>query len=182
MFARIDPQSDGVRIERGRFRLDDTTWQLLQPAEIAVSAGQVDVRGLILASEAGGQQIAADGTIDFNGEQNFIVTVEDVPVDALTDFVNLGALGGDLTATLDLTGPAAAPRIDGRVALDDLTSNGEPVGALAADVAYADGRLGLDAVLTHEGGETLTVDGTVPFAFSLADGPQGEGRRRPTSA
>lgn len=175
VFARIDPQSDGVLIERGRFRLDDRTWQLLQPAEIALADGLVDVRGLILASESGGQQIAADGTIDFNGEQNFVVTVEDVPVDALTDFVNLGALGGDLTATLDLTGPATAPRIDGQVALDELTSNGETVGALAADVAYADGRLRLDAVLTHVDGETLTVDGTIPFAFSLADGPQGEG-------
>ena len=175
VFARFDPEAEGVRIERGRFRLDDRTWQLLQPTEIALAEGLVDVRGFILASETGGQQIAADGTIDFDGEQNFVVTVEDVPVDAITDFVNLGALGGDLTATLDLTGPAKAPRIDGVVSLDDITSRGEPVGALAAQVDYADGRLGIDAVLTHVDGETLTVDGTVPFQFTLAAGPQGEG-------
>ena len=173
LFARVDPERDGVVLERGRLRLEEAEWTLLQPAEVTVRDGLIDVRGLLLASEAGGQQIAADGQIDFQGEQNLIVTVEDVPIDALTDFVRLDALGGDLSATLVLSGPAQAPRFDGAVRLDDLTSRGRPVGALDATVAYAaGGQLALDAVLTHVDGETLTVGGTVPFAFSLVDGPQ----------
>ena len=169
--ARVDLVTNGVELESGQFRLDETTWTLLQPAQIALDSSVVDVRGLLLAAEGGGQQIAADGQIDFQGDQNFIVTVEDVGIDGLTDLAGLDALGGDLSATLVLSGPASAPLIDGTVSLDDFTSRGRPVGALAATVTYADGRLALDATLTHVEGETLTVDGTVPLQFSLADGP-----------
>ena len=167
--ARIDLETNGVTLERGRFRLDDTTWQLLQPAGIAFDESQIDIRGLLAASESGDQQIAADGTIDLEGDQNLIVTVEGLSIDALTDFVNLDALGGDLSATLVLSGPAAAPVLEGDVQLDELTSNGRVVGALEADVDYADGTLALDARLTHVDGEDLTVTGTVPVQFALAD-------------
>lgn len=171
VFARVDLETRGITLERGRFRLDDTTWQLLQPSEITLDGSLIDVRSLLLASDAGGQQIAVDGQIDLEGDQNLIVTVENVAIGGLTDFVNLDALGGDLSATLVLSGPATAPLIDGTIQLDRLTSNGETVGALDADIAYAAGRLQIDATLTHIDGETLTVDGTVPLQFSLADGP-----------
>ena len=172
--ARIDPVTNGIELERGQFDLDGTRWQLLQPAQIALADGVVDVRGLLVATDEGDQQIAADGQIDFQGEQNLIVTVEDVSIDALTDLAGLDALGGDLSATLVLSGPAAAPLVDGTVTLDDFTSRGEPVGSLLATVDYAAGQLALDATLTHVEGETLTIDGTVPLQFSLADGASSE--------
>ena len=157
-----------VLLERGRFTLDETTWSLLQPARVTVDGGDIDVRGLLLASDDGGQQIAADGEIDLDGDQNFIVTVENVQIDGVTDLFDYDGVGGELSATLVLSGPASAPLIDGTVSLDSLTSDGETVGALAATVAYADRQLALDAVLTHVDGEALTVTGTVPLAFSLA--------------
>ncbi len=177
-FARLEAETDppAVVLERGRFSLDATTWTLEQPARIALEEDGIDVRGLLLTSDVGGQQIAADGQIDFNGEQSFIVTVEDVQIGGLTDLVNLDALGGELSATLVLTGPASAPLIDGTVELDSFTSRGETVGALAANVDYADNRLIIDAVLTHVSGQTLTVDGSVPFQFSLAPVPAEEVR------
>ena len=170
--ARFDPLADGVLIERGRLRVGSTTWELLQQAEVTLSDGAVDVRGLILATADGSRQIAADGQIDFDGEQFFVVTVEDAPIDGLTDLVSLDALGGVLSAELVLTGPATAPIVEGEVVLDEITSRDEPVGALRADLDYAAGRLGLDAVLTHVEGETLTIAGSVPLQFTLADGPQ----------
>ncbi len=172
--GRVDLETNGVTLEAGEVQIDSTTWRLLQPAQIALEEGTVDVRGLILASDAGGQQIAADGQIDFSGDQNFIVTVENVSIDALTDLAGLDALGGELSATLVLSGPATAPLIDGTVALDGLTSRGRPVGALAATVAYAGDQLSIDAALTHVDGETLTIDGAVPLQFSLADGPESQ--------
>lgn len=176
-FARLEAETSPptVLLERGRLTIEGDTWQLRQPARITYADNAVDVRGLLLTSDSGGQQIAADGRIDLQGEQSFIVTVENVPVDGLTDLVNLDALGGDLSATLVLSGPAAAPLIDGTVTLDDLTSYDEPVGALAATVSY-DGRdrLDLDAVLTHVSGQTLTVEGNVPLQFSLAEGPSSQ--------
>ncbi|MGB3544750.1 hypothetical protein, partial [Rubrivirga sp.] len=169
VFARVDLETNGITLERGRFRLDDTTWQLLQPAGIAFDGTQIDIRGLLAASASGGQQVAADGTIDLEGEQNLIVTVEGLAIGALTDFVNLDALGGDLSATIVLSGPAAAPVLEGDMRLDELTSNGRVVGALQADVDYADGTLALDTRLTHVEGEDLTVVGTIPVQFALAD-------------
>ena len=162
-----------VLLERGRFTLDETTWSLLQPARVTAAGGVVDVRGLLLASDDGGQQIAADGEIDLNGDQNFIVTVENVQIAGITDLLNYDGLGGELTATLVLSGPASAPLIDGTVVLDSLSSNDELVGSLAATLSYADRQLGLDAVLTHVDGEDLTVTGTVPLAFSLAPADSG---------
>lgn len=169
-YARLDPgvSPPTVLVERGRFSIGETTWALRQPARVTSSEAGLTVRGLLLSTEDGASQIAADGVIDFDGEQNFIVTAEDVAVGGLTDLVGFDALGGEVSATLVLSGPAAAPLIDGTVAIDGLTSQGEPVGALAAEVAYADGRLDLDAVLTHVDGEALTIDGFVPLQFSLA--------------
>ena len=172
--ARVDPLTNGIELERGQIDLDGTRWQLLQPAQIALADGVVDVRGLLLATEGGGQQIAADGQIDFDGEQNLIVTVEDVSIDALTDLAGFDALGGDLSAALVLSGPATAPLVDGTVTLDEFTSNGRPVGSLQATVDYQAGQLALGATLTHVEGETLTIDGTVPLQFTLADGGTAE--------
>lgn len=175
-FARLETQTDppAVLLERGRFSLDATTWTLEQPARIALEDGGVDVRGLLLTADDGSQQIAADGEIDFNGEQNFVVTIEDVEIGGITDLFDFDALAGELSATLVLSGPATAPLIDGTIALEDFTSSGETVGALAASVAYADNRLGLDAVLTHVSGQALTVEGSVPFQFALADASPAE--------
>ena len=176
--AATSPPS--VLLERGRVSLDGTTWTLLQPARITVDGSDIDVRGLLLASEDGGQQIAADGEIDLNGDQNFIVTVENVEIAGITDLFDYDGVGGELTAALVLSGPASAPLIDGTVSVDSLRSNGEAVGSLAATVAYADRQLDLDAVLTHVGGEELTVTGTVPLAFSLA--PDDSGAAPPAAA
>ena len=177
-FARLEAQTSppAVVLERGRFGVDGTTWTLQQEARIALEDGSVDVRGLLLSAEDGGQQIAADGQIDFDGQQDFVITVEDVQIGGITDLLSLDALGGELTATLLLSGPADAPLIDGTVELAEFTSRGEVVGALEATVAYANNRLGLDAVLTHVDGEALTVEGSVPFEFALAEAPATEVR------
>ena len=172
--ARVDPITNGIQLERGTVRLDGTAWQLLQPTEIAVEGGVVDVRQLLLASDSGGQQVAADGVLDLNpgGDQNLIVTVENLSIETLSDLAGLEALGGELSATLALSGPAEAPLIDGTVTLADLTTRGTTVGSMRADVDYAAGQLTLGAILTHVDGETLTIDGAVPMEFSLAEGNQ----------
>ena len=171
-FARFEPGVDppSVLLERARFGLGEATWALQQPARVTLADGGLTVRGLLLSTEGGDQLIAADGQIDFDGEQNFIVTAEDVAIDGITDLLGLDALGGDLTASLVLSGPAAAPVVAGEVSLRDFTSSGQTVGALDVDLAYAAGELELDAVLTHVDGEALTVEGTVPLRFSLAGG------------
>ena len=162
-----------VAIERGRFSVDGDTWTLGQEATITLG-DEIDVRGLILTSDAGNQQIAADGTIDFDGEQNLIVTVEGVEIGTVADLFQYENLGGTLSASLVLSGPAAAPLLDGSIRLDDLASSGQTFGALDATLAYASDRLDIDAVLTHVDGEELTIEGFVPIQFSLADSARTE--------
>lgn len=171
----IDDDPLEVTVEAGRFGLDGTTWRLAQPTRIVVADG-ILIRGLLLQSDAdGGQQILADGRLDFDGEQDLVVTADNVRLDAITDLVGFPDLGGRLSATLALSGPATAPLLDGTIELDDVTAKGNAVGTLDAEVGYADGRLTLDAILTHASGQTLVVDGVIPRRFALAEGAvQGE--------
>ncbi|GAB5536840.1 MAG: translocation/assembly module TamB [Rubricoccaceae bacterium] len=168
--ARFDVDSDPrqVVVEAGRFAFDSDTWTLGQEAIVTLGE-EIDVRGLILTSDDGAGQIAADGTINLSGEQNFIVSVEGAEIGSVADLFQYEKLGGTLSAALVLSGPASAPLIDGTLQLDELASGGRTFGALEAEVSYADARLGIDATVTHTDGEELTVEGFVPLQFSLAD-------------
>jgi len=168
--ARFDVDSDPkqVVVETGRFAFDADTWTLGQEAVVTLGE-EIDVRGLILTSDDGAGQIAADGTINLSGEQNFIVSVEGAEIASVADLFQYEKLGGTLSAALVLSGPASAPFIDGTLQLDELASGGRTFGALEAEVSYANARLGIDATVTHTDGEVLTVEGFVPLQFSLAD-------------
>ena len=173
--VRFEIESDPrqIVVERGRFVVDNDTWTLGQEAIITLG-DEIDVRGLILTSDDGNQQIAADGTLDFNGEQNLIFSIEGAQIGAVADLFQYENLGGTLSATLVLSGPAAAPLIDGTLELNELASGGEVFGALDVALAYADSRLNIDASLIHTDGEELTVDGFIPLQFSLADSARAE--------
>jgi translocation and assembly module TamB len=173
LFARIETGSTptSYRVERGRVTLDGDTWRLLQPARISIAEGLV-VDGLELATDDASQRITADGRIRFDGEQDFRVTVENLQLGSLSDLVSLDAVDGALSGELALTGPADAPVLAGSVRIPDLATRGEPVGSLRSDVSYEDGRLGLDATLTHVTGPELFVRGFIPQRFSLRGGFQ----------
>ena len=173
--VEIDPEPDlapggiGLDLEAVNLRLGETRWTLAQPSRVVVGEA-ILVRGLLLQTEGGASQIAADGRIDVDGDLAFILTAEEVDMGTLTDLANLGNLGGTLSAALVLSGPAAAPVIEGTVSLDRLTSGGELFGALDAQVDYRDSRINLDAVLTHHEGQDLTIEGYIPQRISLAGG------------
>ena len=173
--ARFDVDSDPrqIIVERGRFAFDADTWTLGQEAVVTLGE-EIDVRGLILTSDDDAGQIAADGTINLQGEQNFIVSIEGAEIGSVADLFQYENLSGTLSAALVLSGPAAAPLIDGTLQLDDLASDGRTFGALETALSYADARLDIDAILTHTDGEELTVDGFVPLRFSLADSARAE--------
>ncbi len=164
----LDPDDREIRLEAFTFNVDGEPWQLLQ--EATVSYGErVRFRNLLLYS--GDQQIAIDGVVDLGGEQNLVLTVENVGIDAVTDLVGYDGVGGTLTTTLVLAGPAAAPTIQGSLRLDSLVSGGQAVGALAADIDYDDSRLTLETLLTHVSGRTLTAEGFLPLDFRLGAAP-----------
>lgn len=164
--GRVDlrPESQRVLLENLGLRLDEDRWTLTGPATIAYGEAY-RVEGFTLSS--GSQQIIVDGVIDPQGMQDFHVTIENLRTGGFADLLGFQNLGGILEARLDLTGPAAAPLLDGRLTYD-VRYQEEPVGNLRLDLGYADARMNLDARLTHREGSTLSLAGFVPMSLSLA--------------
>ena len=163
--ARIDPRSgqQQITLRQLDLRLRADRWSLLQDATITYSDAY-RVRGFLLLSED--QQIAADGTIDFDGTQSFIVTAEQVRMAPLAELAGLSGLGGRVTGTLDLTGAASDPQVDTRLQMD-VTSEGNDVGALQLSVGYASFNTSIDATLSHVDGGTLDLTGALPMDLRL---------------
>jgi translocation and assembly module TamB len=123
------------------------------------------VQQLLLYS--GTQQIAVDGAVDFNGTQSLVATVENLQVGPIADLVGYRGLGGTLSGTVDLTGPATAPVLDSRLRFD-VRSEGEAVGTMRLRAAYDSLDARLDGTLTHTEGSTLRLQGDVPVDLRLA--------------
>ena len=166
----LNPEQQTVTLEALVFNVDGEQWQLLQESTISYGQ-QYRFRNLLLYS--GDQQIAIDGVVDLDGEQNLVLTVEQFDLDVVTDLVGYDGVGGTLTTTLLLSGPASSPVIEGTLRVDSLVAGGESVGALDVDVDYDNFRLTLDALLTHASGRQLNAEGYLPLDFSLG-GPVSE--------
>ncbi len=160
----LNPEQQSVVLEALSFRVDGQQWQLLQEATISYGQ-QYRFRNLLLFSED--QQIAVDGSVDLEGEQNLVLTVENLHIDTVTDLVGYNGVGGVLSTTLVLSGPAASPVIDGTLRIDSLVAGGETVGALDLKLDYDNFRLTLDALLTHISGRQLSAEGYLPLDFTL---------------
>ena len=164
--GRVLPTEQEIRLTRLDMRLHDARWRLLQPATFTYGEAY-RIQGLLLYTEAQDQQLAADGVIDPDGMQSFVLTLERFRLETVTDLFDLAGLGGALSGTVDLTGPAAAPRLGGQLLLD-LTSEGRPVGDLQLDLQYDSLRLQVNARLQHRAdASTMALRGTVPMDLRL---------------
>ena len=161
----LNPEENRFTLETMNLRFDDDQWQLLD--EATISYGQrFRFRNLLLYS--GDRQIAIDGVVDLEGEQNLVLTVENVEMDAITDLFGYDGVGGTVNSTLILSGPATDPNIEGTLRIDSLVSAGRTVGALDLGVDYDNFRLNLDALLTHVSGRELRAAGYLPLGFQLS--------------
>ena len=178
--GQVDPGQQEISLSRFDMRLHDARWRLLQPATITYGEAY-RVQGLLLYTEAQDQQLAVDGLIDPNGSQNFVLTLERFRLETITDLFDLAGLGGALSGTVDLTGPAIAPILSGQLQLE-LVSQGRSVGMLDLALQYERLRMAIDARLIHqEDASTLTLQGTVPVDLRLRI-PEGAPPFDPTQA
>ena len=170
--ADLNPERRQIVLESLDLRLDRDQWVLLQEASIAFGEA-IRIRNLLLYSDE--QQLAVDGVINPAGEQNLVLTLESFRLDAIADLFGFEGLGGTVEGFVDLTGPGEAPRLSGLLEAD-LRSDGEYVGTMDLSLEYADLRLMLDAVLTHDDGSSLTADGSIPLDMRLVRRETAEGR------
>ncbi len=177
--ARLRPHLDASRLTLQSLsaRLGANRWQLLQPAEFSY-AGPYRLERFLLSS--GNQQIAADGRIDPTGRQSFIATVEQVRLDPLAGLFGFPGLGGEVSGSARLSGPADAPRLDGRLDAA-LTSEGTSVGTLQLDLGYDSLSVSVDAALEHVDGQRLTARGRLPADLRLKRSPPVDTGDRPVS-
>ena len=158
------PEVQQAVLEDLRIRFANEEWELLQRATLSYG-DQYRVSNFLFYS--GNQQIAIDGIVDPYGMQNLVLTIENVRVGNFTDLFGFDELDGVLDGSLDLTGPAYAPVIQGSLLFDVITQN-SPVGDLNVDVRYDSLRLNLNATLNHVDGSTLTANGYVPLNLAFA--------------
>ncbi|MEM6784797.1 MAG: translocation/assembly module TamB domain-containing protein, partial [Bacteroidota bacterium] len=165
----LDPAAPQFTLDRFDVKLGQRRFRLAQPSRISFG-DRIRVRGFLLAADTPGlgtEQIAADGVIDLDGRQNFILTVEGLLLDGLTDLAGLDALGGRLDASLVMGGTASAPTLDGTFAVGPITSRKSDVGTVDAAFSYAAQRFDIDAALTHVSGAALRATGFAPIGFAL---------------
>ncbi|PSQ99076.1 MAG: hypothetical protein BRD48_05055 [Bacteroidetes bacterium QS_9_68_14] len=169
--AKVDPERDvqlaGVvdpRPEAQRVRLDTLNvrsgsdrWKLLQDATISYGE-EYRVSGLLLFTE-GGQQIAADGVVDFDGRQSLVVTIEAFRIGAVADLFGYEGLEGVLGGTL------GAPELRGTATLAggtfDLANIGTAYQNVRAQLRFTDDRVQVERAVVEAGDGRLTIDGTV---------------------
>lgn len=163
-FVDTAPDVRRIVLETLNMTLDDDEWQLLQAATISYGEAY-RVSNLLLYSDD--QQFAVDGVIDPNGQQNLVMTIENVEAGPVADLLGFEGLGGTVNGSLILTGPADAPEMTGTLNTD-VSSYEDDVGDLRLQLDYSDLRLNLDALLTHVDGSTLSAEGFLPLDLRVA--------------
>ena len=176
--ARVFQDSAERRIELDTLNVkgERDTWALSHP--VRLTWGQrLAVNDFALTS--GGRRVAVDGTLDRQGEQRLAVRIDSLPLGWLGKALGVGSLDGKANGSLDLTGPAAAPRLTGNVALQ-LTSRSKKVGAVRGRVDWTGPQgLQVDLGLYHPKGDSLLLAGHIPLALSLGKADSSGGMVRP---
>lgn len=161
--ATLDPDAEEVVLQGLNLNLDQDRWSLLQNAFITYGDAY-NIRNFLLFTDD--QQIAVDGIIDPNGEQNLLLTIEQLRINAIADLLGFDGLQGTVNGALSMDGLARDPAINGALILD-LQSRNRPVGDLNVAVSYDDLQLGLDARLQHVNNSALTLQGFIPVDLRI---------------
>jgi translocation and assembly module TamB len=166
MALRANPGPDEKRgtLERLNISVPEAEWSLESQVPFSWKSG-LQVDDLALASHQG--RISLDGRLDRRGTQDLTLTFEQA---TLTGVLRLFGLGDvDLLAhgRIALTGAADSPVAEGELQLDLAVPEG---GSVSADTRFSlvDSRLAMDIQALDRAGAPLTLEGTLPMAFSLA--------------
>ena len=161
----ISAARDTVRAELQRLTLAEggRDWTLERPARL-VFGPRVEIDNLAL--QAGSRSITMNGVLDRHGTSDLTLGIAGLDLEALRA-AGLVPIGGRVDGTLHLTGPAAAPRLQGKMGLAILSKGDRAIGSLGADVDWTDAGLRIAAAARPTSGGPLTVEGTLPYRLTL---------------
>ncbi|MFL5522353.1 MAG: translocation/assembly module TamB domain-containing protein, partial [Gemmatimonadales bacterium] len=126
---------------------------------------RVELHGVAL--RAGERSITADGVIDRRGTSDLRLGIVGLDLEALRAS-GLAPIGGRLDGSLHLSGPAATPRLEGKVALAVASRGGRDMGTVSTDLDWTTEGLRVAAAARPRLGGALTIDGTLPYRLTLA--------------
>jgi translocation and assembly module TamB len=167
--ARLEREGGAGRVSLDTLELaaQEERWSLAHPVALAYDgASRLTVDDFVFASEKA--RITASGTLDRRGVQEMRVALDTVPLGWMTELFGLPALDGEATGAVQLTGPAAAPRLAGRVGLD-LRARQEQLARAGVELDWepTDG-LALELAVHQPRGDSLRIVTRAPLLLSLA--------------
>jgi translocation and assembly module TamB len=161
----VSAARDTVRAELQRLTLAEggRDWALERPARL-VFGPRVEIDNLAL--RAGARSITMNGVLDRHGSSDLTLAITALDLEALRAS-GLVPIGGRVDGSLHLTGPAAAPRLQGKMGLAILSKGNRAIGSLGADLDWTDAGLRIAAAAKPTRGGPLTVEGTLPYRLTL---------------
>jgi autotransporter translocation and assembly factor TamB len=165
--ARQTPAYWDVALRDLTLQLSEGLWTQARPTTLAVRTTQgVQVTVDQFTLRRGDHSISVSGTLDEQGQQNVHTQISQFPLAALRHFVpTLPSVGGDVSATLQLTGTLIAPEISAQITTSPLVVQGQTYAGLTGQGSYRVEKITLNAVLRQDVTHTLTLDGSLPFVF-----------------
>ena len=160
--VEYQPQLIVGRLDKVGLTFDDGVWQLSRPATITVRGDNFDIDGLVLRNRL--QQVAIDGRFATSGKQDLAVTVEGLPISAISAFLPKPLpMAGTLAMRAQVTGTAAAPEITASANLTDASIGGQSYGGVIGEIAYRSPSAGIKLTVRQDADHVLTANGTIPL-------------------
>jgi autotransporter translocation and assembly factor TamB len=144
------------------------------PAALFLGDSAASVHGFVLANAAGPGRVTVEGDLPTRGPGNASVQLEGFPVAglyALRQRDTLG-VGGSLTATLNVSGPRAAPVYQGSFSLSNGSFGQFRTPFVDGTVNYAGRRLNGSLNLWRAGQPILSVSAHLPLDLALQEVPR----------
>ena len=161
----ISTARDTLRAELQRLTLAEggRDWALERPTRL-VFGPRVEIDHLTL--RAGPRSITMNGVLDRHGSSDLTLGITALDLEALRAS-GLAPVGGRVDGSLHLTGPAAAPRLQGKMGLAIVAKGGRQIGSLAADLDWTHAGLRIAAAAKPSRGGPLTIEGRLPYRLTL---------------
>jgi translocation and assembly module TamB len=162
----VSAARDTIRAELGQLALEEggRKWALERPAELGFGP-KVEVNNLAL--RAGDRSIVVNGVLDRHGTSDMSLRIRSLELSTLRA-AGLVPVAGRLDGGIHLTGPAQDPRLQGDISLAIESPEKRDLGTVGTKLDWTGAGLRVAAAARPLRGGALTIDGSLPYRFTLA--------------
>lgn len=152
----------------------DGRWTLQNPARVVRDSTAVRISDFRLwRPEPGGVRIEADGVLPTRGEADFTLSVQDLDLQRLATLLQVELdVAGVVELDARVTGTAAAPVMEGRVATRGLRWESVPLEEVDGTIGYGGRRLAVELQAREEGRSVLDARLRLPADLAFREVPE----------